>query len=693
MDKSIAFIMCVNDENKYEECVRYINSLYIPDGFKKEIIAVRNSRSMASGYNYAMNKSKAKYKVYLHQDTMIINKNFIYDILDIFMDDKVGMIGAIGCEKLPPNAIWWNSSIKYGKVYEGSTGSMRLLESKLLMDKAVKEVQAIDGFIMITQYDIPWRDDIFDGYHFYDIAQCMEFQRNNLSIVVPKQEKPWFLHDCKIPNFEGYDFYKDKFFKEYYKILDDNKISFANKIVESICDIADKKNNIEEKLVLTEFALRMQSDNSTGSFRNIRAEEMLHDIGKKYVNKQYEYCPKKNEVLHVVTEVYNTGGHTRLLNNVIKFDNKRKHSLLINNDKNIFVPTWLEESIRSSGGKIITNESDKYVDKARVLRKLSYSYDNVILYTHPFDIIPSIAFAEKVNSRIMYYNHADHIFNIGGEIADCILDLSEEGSWFTKNIRKLDKSLICPIPIEEMKKQIQISDRKSILNKIGIDDVDKKIVLSIASSYKYRVIDGYNFPEFAVKLANNMDINFLIVGPSVNELVWKDAFIKSNGRVKALGILQKEELEQIESIADVYIDSFPMNSYTCSLEAAEKNIPVFSLNNPLATLDALKLDTYKDVEDLYNNVCASLNEDYIKDNYIFDYIKRNHYKDGWLDNYEKIINNTKKEEKILLTEFDKEKYDRYLLEAIFGRKVSMNKIEFEKLSIQNQNEIMKNFYY
>ena len=215
MDKSIAFIMCVNDENKYEECVRYINSLYIPDGFKKEIIAVRNSRSMASGYNYAMNKSKAKYKVYLHQDTMIINKNFIYDILEVFKDNKVGMIGAIGCEKLPADAVLRNARRQFGKVYESSTGYMRLVEKTSVTGDIAKEVQAVDGFVMITQYDIPWREDIFDGYDFYDISQCMEFQKQQLKVVVPFQEQPWFLHDCKTSDFERYSMDKERFLNEY----------------------------------------------------------------------------------------------------------------------------------------------------------------------------------------------------------------------------------------------------------------------------------------------------------------------------------------------------------------------------------------------------------------------------------------------------------------------------------------------
>ena len=36
---------------------------------------------MTSGYNNAMKKTDAKYKVYLHQDVFILNHNFLMDIL------------------------------------------------------------------------------------------------------------------------------------------------------------------------------------------------------------------------------------------------------------------------------------------------------------------------------------------------------------------------------------------------------------------------------------------------------------------------------------------------------------------------------------------------------------------------------------------------------------------------------------
>lgn len=215
-EKKVCFITCVNDKEKYNEMLYYINNLEIPNGYSIECIGVENARSMTQGYNEAMKKTDAKYKVYLHQDTFIINKNFIYDILSLFDSNKdIGLIGIIGAKKMPTNAIWWDSKQKVGKVYESHTGKMDLLSFDEVQDDYC-EVQAVDGLIMISQFDIPWRDDIFDGWHYYDASQCIEFIKTGYKVVVPKQEKPWIQHDCGIVNVNnGFEYYRNVFLDEY----------------------------------------------------------------------------------------------------------------------------------------------------------------------------------------------------------------------------------------------------------------------------------------------------------------------------------------------------------------------------------------------------------------------------------------------------------------------------------------------
>lgn len=216
----ICFITCVNDERVYRESLRYINSLIIPTGFEVQVIQIKNATSIARGYNNAMGSSDAKYKVYLHQDVFIINKNFISDVIGLFRShEHVGMIGVAGCHDIPLNGVWWESAQLYGKVYDSHTDWMGLLQFGDVHEAYVS-VQCVDGLILITQYDVPWREDIFTGWHFYDISQSMEFIRAGYKVVIPYQEQAWCIHDCGIANTSnGYDQYRMIFLEEYGKEL------------------------------------------------------------------------------------------------------------------------------------------------------------------------------------------------------------------------------------------------------------------------------------------------------------------------------------------------------------------------------------------------------------------------------------------------------------------------------------------
>ena len=164
--KMFCFIICSNDKLYTQECLYYINQLNIPDGYGIDVLTVEDARSMTAGYNEAMSCSEAKYKVYLHQDVFIINRDFIQDCLDIFQSDaKIGMVGNVGVKKMPVSGIMWDEE-RFGKVYEQHNYETVLWFNDIENGKNYMEVEAIDGFLMVTQYDIPWREDLFDKWDF-----------------------------------------------------------------------------------------------------------------------------------------------------------------------------------------------------------------------------------------------------------------------------------------------------------------------------------------------------------------------------------------------------------------------------------------------------------------------------------------------------------------------------------------------
>lgn len=213
----VCFITAVNDEVKYEEAKFYINNLEIPEDIEVEFIAIRKAESIASAYNNAMNRTDAKYKVYLHQDTLIINKKFIYHILNLFKNNNIGMIGVAGGRGIDATGIWSKSFEVIARVYDtGDPGYIHLL-SYGDIDGEYEKVDMIDGLIMITQYDVKWREDIFKGWHFYDASQSREFINKGYEVIVPRQDNIWCIHDCGNVNMNMYEENRKIFIEEYIK--------------------------------------------------------------------------------------------------------------------------------------------------------------------------------------------------------------------------------------------------------------------------------------------------------------------------------------------------------------------------------------------------------------------------------------------------------------------------------------------
>ena len=211
--KKICFIMCVNNQEYADEAMYFINRLIVPEGYTIDVLTVEAASSMTSGYNEAMQASDAKYKVYLHQDVMIVERNFISKILDIFSNEKIGMLGMVGAVSLDDSKVMWNCR-RVGSIYTGNAYGMKewLIGE---VDAAYQSVEAIDGLLMATQYDIPWREDIFKRWDFYDVSQSFEFRKIGYEVVVPHMDKPWCIHDDGFMDLKYYYEERDKFVREY----------------------------------------------------------------------------------------------------------------------------------------------------------------------------------------------------------------------------------------------------------------------------------------------------------------------------------------------------------------------------------------------------------------------------------------------------------------------------------------------
>ena len=133
-DRKFCFISCVTDNGLFEKCKGFIYSLHIPEGYEIDVLSVEEVGSIAEGYNEGTAASDAVYKIYLLQDTYIVDKHFLDKLLSVFGSDS--QIGVIGLSNTAP---------------------------------AHKYPESLDIRIIATRHDLMWKDSLFKEYGVYDI--------------------------------------------------------------------------------------------------------------------------------------------------------------------------------------------------------------------------------------------------------------------------------------------------------------------------------------------------------------------------------------------------------------------------------------------------------------------------------------------------------------------------------------------
>ncbi len=308
-EKKIAFIICTNDERALNEATYYLEKLFLPDGYEAEVVPVTDAKSMTAGYNEGMRATDAKYKVYMHQDVFILNESFIEDFLRIFDESGAGMIGMVGTPEMPPNAIQRKAD-RVGALYSYNAFSTdRVVFDEHSEPGSWHEVEAVDGFCIITCVDIPWREDLFDGWDYYDASQSFEFRKAGYKVIVPSQTEPWCMHNCGFLNRRDYYNYRKVFVKEYEDMLTEPKafISVEEQPMVSVVVscynhrdfIADSVNSVISQ-TYSNIELIITDDGSTDG-----SKEIIASIIAEHPEKNIIFLsPENNTCFQVVEEAF-----------------------------------------------------------------------------------------------------------------------------------------------------------------------------------------------------------------------------------------------------------------------------------------------------------------------------------------------------------------------------------------------------
>ena len=306
-------------------------------------------------------------------------------------------------------------------------------------------------------------------------------------------------------------------------------------------------------------------------------EGLLNELGRNHVpGDPRARIPTGDprRVLHVMTECYEVGGHTRIVERWIERDAARRATVVLLN-QHVPIPAAFTAALLRGGANLLPRPDGDIFARARALRTIAVEHDLVVLHVHMHDVVPALAFADPTGRPpVIYFEHASHQLWVGAGCADIVACFRELEIELAATRRGLghERTRLLPLPIASR----TLPERADARRSIGVHP-DALMVLSVASPWKIRPVLEPTFSEIvAAAAAASPEARFFVAGPKPGP-EWAETLDRFGDRVLLLGPVP--DLGPLLASADVYLDSWPATGGTTLLDVADAGVPIVSLGD------------------------------------------------------------------------------------------------------------------
>lgn len=161
---------------------------------------------------------------------------------------------------------------------------------------------------------------------------------------------------------------------------------------------------------------------------------------------------RDNKIVFIATELYHTGGHTRLMERLATFLDSKPDLLITKKPMESIIE---RENAFFSTIHYGPNNYPSVVENIFFFFSVILKYNIVILNTHPEDIYAIVAcgLAKKIKKdiKVHFVNHADHVFSYGSSISDVWYEISDYGVTVDAKRELKAKKCFLGIPIDTSK--------------------------------------------------------------------------------------------------------------------------------------------------------------------------------------------------------------------------------------------------
>jgi hypothetical protein len=345
-----------------------------------------------------------------------------------------------------------------------------------------------------------------------------------------------------------------------------------------------------------------------GTFLWINNQFIYEDIALenyliRYANKRLVINQKKKNdsvrTLQILSEAYDTGGHTRVCEIFSGFEALGPNEVLVTRKISPNAQKFFEDKrIQMKAINIAETPSKQVIDMVEMMLPFS----NILLHIHPDDILTVVAVGlfknRKPDAKVCLYNHADHVFSYGFGVADRVLEITNLG-WSKREARQsIGSSTYVGIPIMKSQRNAENGPNKNNIK-----------LVSSGASYKYLKNNCIGFFDILDGILSIKNVTIEVYGPGdsiTNE--WEEYINKYAGRLIVKGSVPSEDYKTALTSADLYLDSFPISGGTAFPQGLLACGVALGLRIPLAGFspaDHIRAETISHL--------VSLVERYIKD--------------------------------------------------------------------------------
>ena len=307
----------------------------------------------------------------------------------------------------------------------------------------------------------------------------------------------------------------------------------------------------EEAASLVEDAATFAFHEYPGLLSDYRLENRLNSLGANLRPPRPRLDAGSScGVLHIATELYNVGGHARVLQNWIDQDDSGEARLVLTRQRAPTPSPFLRNVKREL--PVIRLKPRSKIGSAMAIRRIISKFRPrlVVLHHHPFDVIPIIALSTSHIPPVILYNHSDHTFGLGPSVADLYVDFRDLGAEFSKNRRLARESTVLPYPLAH----VNVGPKDRIRRELGIEP-DQVFMVSMGTAYKYRPFQDLNFFKFYVDfLRSHPKVLMFVIGVAPEDLS-SMGISQLPVNLRCLGRIS--DPVKIAVAADFFVEPFP----------------------------------------------------------------------------------------------------------------------------------------